>query len=465
MALRRLLSFLLLCVTLQAQTEHDLLDLSQAQGTIGTSATRAPKTDPKRIINESSSFLKEREPEMNAEEYALYEKVVTMLGTNPAFALRLLEGMMNEKEKPSPAFEFILGNAYYAAGDNVQTEAHYRNAIERYPAFLRAWNNLGVLYYTTGRFPDAVGAFSKSVALGDREPTTYGLLGYSLEQEGNLVASEVAYMQALSGDPRNADWQEGLLRLCVQGRQLARAEAIARTLIRTQPTETRFWLVLATILLTDNRKLDAIVVLEQCAGVGVAGASELTLLGDLYAEQGLSAEALAIYAKLLKPDAVAGEQRLLRYAQTLAASGRSEDAETALRTLPSTLSPAGLSGRRLIQAQVDAGRERWADARQNLLALIADEPMNGAALLALGRVYVAEHDDARATFAFEDAARVTETAYRASLELANLELRQRNYARSVSHLQKALSLEYSDTVADCLARVRTLVEEGQPPKS
>ena len=34
------------------------------------------------------------------------------------------------------------------------------------------------------------------VALGDRDPTTYGLLAYSLEQEGNLIAAEVAYMQA-----------------------------------------------------------------------------------------------------------------------------------------------------------------------------------------------------------------------------------------------------------------------------
>ena len=40
--------------------------------------------DSKRIINRSSSFLKEREPEMNAEEYALYQRVVEM------FAERIL---------------------------------------------------------------------------------------------------------------------------------------------------------------------------------------------------------------------------------------------------------------------------------------------------------------------------------------------------------------------------------------
>ena len=110
-----------------------------------------PKLDPKRIINESNGFLKEREPEMSAEEYALYEKVVEMISTQPDFALKLLEAMVNDKEPPSPAFEFILGNAYYAAGQTAKAEASYRSAVTRYPTFLRAWVDLGVLYYTAGK--------------------------------------------------------------------------------------------------------------------------------------------------------------------------------------------------------------------------------------------------------------------------------------------------------------------------
>ncbi len=456
--LRRFPPFLILLLPalLPAQSDIDILERTQL-GTL--SAQKAPQLDPKRIINESSGFLREREPEMSAEEYALYEKVVTMLGTNPAFALRLLEGMMNDSEKPSPAFEFILGNAYYAAGDNAKTEASYKSAVERYPTFLRAWNNLGVLYYTTDRFADAVGAFSRSIALGDRDPTTYGLLGYSLEKEGNTIAAEVAYMQALSGAPGNADWQEGLLRLCVQGRQVERAEAIARTLIKTRPTEARFWLILANVLLTGQRKLEAIAVLELCAEAGVAKAEELTLLGDLYAEQGLHPEALAIYAKLLKPEPAAGEERLLRLARTLVGANRPADAEAALKALPATLSASGRITKLLLQAQLATNAKRWADARRDLQVILAEEPLHGPALVAMGAVHVGEGDDDRAVFAFEAAARVPDSTYRASLELANLELRRRNYAASVGHLQKALSLRHTDEVADYLARVRTLLDE------
>jgi tetratricopeptide (TPR) repeat protein len=462
MRLPRFLALMLLPAGLAAQSEVDIFDLNQAQNIFGRQNQRALALDPHRIINESSGFLREREPEMTAEEYALYEKVVTMLGTNPAFALRLLEGMMNESEKPSPAFEFILGNAYYAAGDNAKTETSYRNAVERYPSFLRAWNNLGVLYYSTDRFADAVHAFSKSVALGDRDPTTYGLLGYSLEKENNLIAAEVAYMQALAGDPGNADWQEGLLRICVQSQQLVRAESIARTLIKAKPGEARFWLILANVLLTAQRKLEAAAVLELCAGAGVAGPEELTLLGDLYAEQGLHPEALAIYTKLVKPEPASGEERLLRLAQTHLAAGRPSDAAAVLRALPAELSPRGRTARLLVQAQIARAGERWADARRDLEEILAGEPMHGPALIALGGVHAASGDYARAALVLEAALQVPGSAYRASLDLANVELHNRNYPKCVAHLQRALSLEHTDEVADYLARVKSLVDSGEP---
>ena len=132
---------------------------------------------------------------MTAGEYAIYEKVMTLQETRPEFALKLLEAMMSDDEPPSPAFEFILGNVYYAAGQNERSEKRYRNAVERYPTFLRAWSNLGLLYYTTNRYTEAVPCSSRAVVLGDREPLTFGLLGYSLEKEGNLVSAEMAYMQ------------------------------------------------------------------------------------------------------------------------------------------------------------------------------------------------------------------------------------------------------------------------------
>ena len=423
-----------------------------ATGTVGS----ALKLDPKRIINESNSFLKEREPDMTAEEAALYEKVVMMLASQPDFAIKLLEAMLTEKEQPSPAFEYILGNAYYAAGQVDKAETRYRSAVTRYPSFVRAWDNLGVLYYAGDRYAEAVPCFSKAVALGDHDPTTLGLLGYCLEHTGNSVGAEVSYLQAISSSPENTDWMEGLLRVYVQGRQYGRAESLARSLLKLRPGDGRLWLALANILRADNRTLEAIVVLESSVGAGFGGLDEMTLLADLYAEQGLQPEAAAIYEKVLAQAPEVGERLLLRFAQTLIAAGKLNQAENVLARLRAPVTPAGRIV--LLQAKSDllAARKQWPEARKTLEELLKTAPLNGRALLGLGYSYAGEDDPIHATFAFEAASQIPDAAYRANLELANIDLKDRHYDKCADHLQKALAIERTDAVEDYLARVKTL---------
>ncbi len=427
-------------------------------------SVRPPQTDTKRVIRESSTFLKEREPDMTPEEYALHEKVVTMMTTNPAFAVKLLETMTSTKEPPSPAFELILGNAYYADNQVERAEQSYRSAVRRYPNFLRAWNNLGVLYYTANRFTEAVECFAKAVALGDRDPTTFGLLGYCLEREGNLVSAEMSYMQALSGAPNHADWKEGLLRIYLEGKQHGRAEPLLRSLIKERPTETRFWLSYAGLLVSDRRKTEAMVVLEAARAVGAAGPDELALLGDLYAEQNLPAEALDAYAGMLGPARSRGEEKLLHFARVQLAAERLNEAEASLAALRGELTAPAHLARLQLRADLCLARQRWADARREAEALLALAPLDGRAQLTIGRAFNGEKDTARATLAFEAAQRIADTAYAASLELANLALRSRHYAQAAEHLEKALGLQRTDEVAAYLARVKTLlVSEGDAP--
>jgi tetratricopeptide (TPR) repeat protein len=428
---------------------------------LGLAAEPAPKLDPKRIINDSNGFLKEREPEMTAEEYALYEKVGTMLQSQPEFALKLLEAMVNEKEPPSPAFAFILGNVYYAAGQVDKAEASYRSALKRYPTFLRGWSNLGVLYYAADRFTEAIPCFSKSITLGDRDPTTFGLLGYCLERTGNIVAAEMAYMQALSGDPTSANWMEGLLRIYIQGKQYVRAESLVKNLIKERPQEARNWLTYANILLADNRKLEAIALLEASAATGVAGTDELILLADLYAEQKLYPEALTIYQKVLVPSPALGERKLLNLAQVLISAGRWQEAQTVLDSLPKELTPEGRINCLQVRSDLFAAQKKWPEARQELQELLKLAPLNGKALLSLGFAYAAEEDLPHATFAFEAACQIPDCTYRASLELANIELKNRHYDKSVEYLEKALRIEKTAAIEDYLARVKTLVSNNR----
>jgi tetratricopeptide (TPR) repeat protein len=394
---------------------------------------------------------------MTEEEYALYQKVVTMLAANPDFALKLLEAMFAEREQPSPAFQFIMGNAYYAAGMNDKAEASYRTAVERYPTFLRAWVNLGILYYSGGHYGDAVPCFSRAVELGDRDSSTFGLLGYSLQKEGDLVSAEMAYMQALSGDPGSVDWKEGLLEICIDGKQYTRGESLVRNLIKERPTDGRYWLDYGNILVAEGRKVEATVVLETCAGAGYANAEDLSMLGDLYAEEGLVPEAAGVYEKILQVAPEIGEHKLIHYAEVLIELGKLPDAAVAL----GRIKPAedGSFDVDVLQTKSDllAAEQKWPEVIQELDTLLRAAPFNGRALLSLGRAYLAQNDVARATIAFETAYKAPASTYVASLELANIEIKNRHYAKSADYLQKALSIQKTDEVEDYLIRVRSLI--------
>jgi tetratricopeptide (TPR) repeat protein len=421
----------------------------------------AAKADQDRVINESADFLKNREPEMTAGEYAIYEKVVAMLKIQPEFAMQLLQGMTAGNEHPSPAFEFVMGNAQYNAGHRDEAEAHYRRAVEHFPEYQRVWTNLGVLYYGAERYEEAVTAFGKAVELGDSTAETSGMLAYALKRAGNSVGAEVAYLRALSTAPENADWIDGLCGLYIETRQYGRAEPLVRRLIELQPAEPRHWQDLAGLLLSQDRPMEAIVVLESARGLRVANEDMVVQLGDLYAQQNLHAEAFAVYRDLLKRDPTAGAKRLIGAAMAALEEGHETEAAEFLAIADKDV-PAGQRGVFLqTRAELAVARKDWGAARRDLEEALATRPSHGPLLLRLGQVLKAGGSETAAREYLEAAARYPESAYRAHLELADLELRARHFRLCADQLEQALAIEKSSALQEYLVKIKKLIPNNE----
>lgn len=228
-------------------------------------------------------------------------------------------------------------------------------------------------------------------------------------------------------------------------------------MIKATPTDAHLWLDYAGILISDHRALEAMAVLESAQAAGVAGPDELLLLGDLYAQQGLATEAAAVYAKVLGADRSRGEQKLVYFAQVLIAAGKVPEAEQTLAAIKGAPTAEGRIALLQTRADLLMAKQRWSEARKEIEALLAIAPLNGRALLSLGRTYAKEDDLPRAGFAFEAAARLPEAAYQANLELGNIEVKNRHFAKAVAYLEKALQLKKSDEIEDYLVRLRALV--------
>jgi tetratricopeptide (TPR) repeat protein len=423
----------------------------------------AAKEDLNRIINTSANFLKNREPEMTEGEFALYEKVVAMLAVQPEFAMQLLQGMVAGKERPSPAFEFVLGNAHYNAGRRDEAEAHYRLAVERFPEYQRAWANLGVLYYSEERYDDAVTAFGKAVELGDSTAETMGLLAFSLQRAGNNVASEMAYLRATSSAPNNPDWIDGLCGLYIDTRQFGRAEPLVRQLIKLQPREPRHWGNFAGLMLAQDRPLEALVALESARGLQLATEEMLLQLGDLYARQNFNAEALVVYRDVLKRNPEVGAKRLCAVALAALEAGHADEAAKLLEAAEKQIPAAQRETFLEVRAELAMTRKDWPAARRDLEEALGSRPLHGPLLLRLGQVLVASGSDTAAHEYLDAATRRPESAYRAHLALADLELRARHFRACVDHLDQALAIEKSPALQEYLAKIKNLMASNENP--
>lgn len=413
-----------------------------------------PKVDAGAVINKSYSFLRNKEPEMTEVEFALYDRVVGMVAVQPEVALQLLQTIVSGKEQKSPAFDFMLGNLYYANKRPDLAEKHYRGAVERYPNFLRAWSNLGLLYYTEGRYDEALRCLGKAIQEGDREARTLGLLAYCLDSSGNSAAAEMAYMQAVSLDPSNADWISALLGHYAENKKYPQAESLARQLIRLHPDQKQNWMVCARVLLAQEKKTDAIGVLEAASTLGLLDSEGWLMLAEQYAEQKRSTEAVAAFSRLLSLNVALGAGRLVDYAESLVSEGRLEDAEKVLAPLGQNASAYP----RVLQCRADLAfaRREWTNAIKMLKELTQSEPLNGRALLRLSESYKKSGDAQRAEFTLETLARIPTYAYEAHIELGDLALKARQNDRALVHLRAALALRPTSALQEFIARLELL---------
>jgi len=420
----------------------------------------APALDVKRIVNESYNFKKNNEPEMTEEEYALYEKIVSMVQVQPELALKLVEGLIAGKQQ-SPAFEFVLGNIFYTSNRAELAEQHYRKALALHPEFTRAWSNLGAMFYAQGRYADAAECLVKTIEGGERDAHTLGLLAFCLKKTDRKTAAKMDYIQALGLDPTNTDYLEGLVEIYYEDHDYAQAESLLAQLIKLKPESRHNWLLYASVLRSRDRPLEAIAVLEAARSLNLLQTDGLLLLGDLYERGKFYPEAIEVFRQLRGDSVKLSAVRLIALAESLIASGQLKAAEEALTGADANLAPEENVLLHLARANYFAARADSAREKEQLEGALAIDPLNGRGLLALGRYYKAHDDMARADIALESATRQPEYTYRACVELADVALKTRRYQRGLEYLERAYAIEKDLQLQPYIARIKRVIAENE----
>ncbi len=416
-----------------------------------------------RAFAQSYQAETEIEPRVTLAERETMQEVLSLISSEKLDeAAALLK--QQRTEASSAVFDFTLANIYFQQEKLDEAAKYYRRAVDKFPKFRRAWQNLGLIYVRQGEFEKAVPALSRVIELGGNDGITYGLLGYAYASIGNSMSAESAYRSAILLDPETMDWKMGLARSFFRQQRYADAVAFLGQLIKAEPDRADLWMLQANAYIGMDKPMRAVENYEIIDRLGASTVESLNMLGDIYINEELFDLAVDAYARALNKDPEAEVDRAIRAAKVMGARGALEQTGE------------------LIQRLQDARGERLADAeRKDLLKLEARiavaegaeeeevrileqivelDPMDGEALLLLGQHHARSGDTEQAIFLYERAANIEGFEANAKVRHAQLLVKQGKYAEALPLLRRAQEIKPRENIQKYLDEVERVAKRG-----
>lgn len=402
------------------------------------------------------------EPKLSPDERLILEKIYPLIASNPQQAATELEAAA--KPDASAMFDYILGNLAFQKDDATAAAAWYTKATAKFPSYKRAQKNLGLVEIRLGHFDGAIKAFTKMLELGGGDALSYGLLAHAYSAKGDHLAAEAAYRAALLLQPDNTDWRLGLARTIFKQQKFAEAASLLEVLLERNPDKADFWLLQANAYVGMKQPGKAAENLEVVYRLGKGTPDSMNTLGDIYVNEGQVDLATSAYVRALELNPEQPPAKGLRAAELLVARGGMTQAGTVLAALEQRLTTklAGDDlGRALkLRARIAVAEGRGEEAVQVMEQVVAQNPLDGDALMLIGKHYAKSGDPDRALLSFERAANIDGFEAQAKLEWAKVLVQKGKYREALPHLRRANELKQSDDIARYIEQVERLARSA-----
>lgn len=425
----------------------------------GTSAAElALWNDPAFRARLVESYVAETEiePTLTKKEREQMLKVLELIGADDRAGA---EKMLRERggAGASAVFDFTLANLHFQDEELPEAAEAYEIAVGKHPKFRRAWRNLGLVRVRQSEFDAARTAFAKVIELGGGDALTYGLLGFACASVEDALAAESAYRMAIVLDPATLDWRLGLARSLFRQERFADAAALCDRLIENDPERAELWLLQANAWIGLGRPLDAARNFEIVDGLGASTPASLAMLADIYVNEELADLGAATYLRALEGEDPVPPARVLRAARVMASRGGLDEAALLLDRLEGdfadALDPGELKDLLKLRARIAVARDASEDEVRALEEIVALDPLDGEALILLGRQAARSGDPDRAILWFERAARLEAHEADAKVRHAEVLVRLGSYDDAVPLLRRAQTLRPREAVQSYLEKV------------
>jgi tetratricopeptide (TPR) repeat protein len=239
------------------------------------------------------------------------------------------------------------------------------------------------------------------------------------------------------------------------------AAALLDVLIARYPEKPEFWLLQAHTFIGLKQPLAAASNLEVIDRLGKATADSAFTLGDIYLTENLPELAARAYNRGIDVDDKQPPGRSLRSAEALLARGANDKAGEVVEHLKTAFGARleDADKRKLLKLQARLSLASGADSSESvavLLEVIGLDPLDGEALLLLGKHYARHGEPDRAIFYYERAAGIEVFEAEAKVRHAQVLASLSRYGEAIPLLRRSLQLKPREDIARYLEQIERI---------
>lgn len=406
----------------------------------------------------SYGFDTEKTPSVSEEEGAVFREVSRVAENNPNQATRLIRNALTSES--SGAMDFALANFLLQQNNMSAAIASYRDAIRKFPNFGRAYKNLGLAHVQEGDFEEALTNLTKALEILGSDGGLLGLIGYchlNLERHGPALD---AYRLALVYQPDSRDWRLGQLKALQQLRKYEEVEGIIYRYIDENPAEPEFWLQQANAFIAQKKYAEAAANFEIVKLLGGGDTEMLVLLGDIYVNLNAPTLALEPYQTALESGDVEAEEAL-NLAQTLSRRLPAPELKAFLEKIDRTYADGLSQSDALSLLTLQAGNALAMGDKEGAMAALSEvvskDPLNGSALITLGRYHFDEEEFEKSLDYYGRAEKVEAVKLDALLGSARVLVKQEKYREAIYRLKEAQSIDDQPYIAQYINNLEDFI--------
>lgn len=418
----------------------------------------------KRRFTQSYIAETEIEPRVTRDERETMQEVLELISSDK---LDEAAEMLREHrgDAASAVFDFTLANIHFQQEDLERAAELYEVAVEKHQKFRRAWSNLGKIHVRRGDFEKAVPALSRVIELGGGDGLTYGLLGYAHASTENHMPAETAYRRAILLDSETMDWKLGLARSLFQQNRYAEVASLLDRLIADNPSRSDLWLLQANAYIGLDQPLSAAQNYEFVDQMGESSAESLSMLGDIYVNEELYELAVRAYIRAIEMTPEQSPDRAIRAAQVLAARGAHNETRRIVKKIEAVKGDRLEDEQRrellMLRARVAVADGASGEHVRVLERIVELDPMDGEALMLLGRHHSRTGDNERATFYYERAANIDGYEADAKVRHAQILVENGKYKEALPLLRSAQKINPRENIQEYLDQVQRLAQRNR----